>query len=845
MPIKTTNLSYEEFYNQFLSLLILVEDKRQYVYTDSVNVVTIGIGVNIEEERWRNVILMYKMSILKYTDLEDGVYTLANILGKQLQSVQTLINKTSAEIKNKIIEYKNKKNLKANSSQEKIKNNVETIQNLQKDINAILQNNIKIYNQNPENINQKLNENMFFELADNEAKEVKKIISFEKMHNLRKKLQKWNANYLTSFSKTELTNPQEFIPLLSIYYQRPARFNPESGLILLQKALKDKNRFLAWFSVRYYADIRQFKNPYYSRRIQEAAMFGLNNKNQNNNIEYFSTSLDIFSYLNFNFREANTKQGLKLSDKYTYLSFMQTYKKCKEVDEKAEYLLREYNTYHTKDKHYYSYVAKEEFQGIADILSPYLSYLNTLTQKNFSLDNIYCIANYCENLGANKLDNVALLNKTLRQKFEKLEANTPHNILILYPNPTPSIIQIEQPKNTFITLLIGAKAKIDCSKLIEDQCELMYLKYDPTQEEQQAINPQAFSCSTQEELILKKEDEIYFKAVKNNISYFINKNDGILKVALTGNEENAIELYSFAKENQFKILQDKASKMLKIYLKLERYSSEEILSHRGGNFELTLNNLKILDKNGNNHETITKIFLHNCENRRIYESLKLEYQEGIYKSSFKIDLILDENSSFFKRATKCIIATKTLEGFSTSQMHKIGNVAIVSLSSADKKGGSYTFTNKVSMQDFGENLYLDTETNGYEKQIKNSRENLYITNLKAYKEKEQQNTTDKIPYNETIFVRAYLNNEEKFFFDETIKWAYCIKKEEELECNQSKIKILENLQGNDIAFNTSMLSQDDRNILYNMNEKYQLILFAYFNKPAFKTTQGITHLVLK
>ncbi|EOI3898354.1 DNA-directed RNA polymerase subunit beta', partial [Campylobacter jejuni] len=86
---------------------------------------------------------------------------------------------------------------------------------------------------------------------------------------------------------------------------------------------------------------------------------------------------------------------------------------------KTEYLLREYNTYYTKDKHYYSYVAKEEFQGIADILAPYLNYLNTLTQKNFSLDNIYCIANYCENLGANKLDNVALLNKTLRQKFEK------------------------------------------------------------------------------------------------------------------------------------------------------------------------------------------------------------------------------------------------------------------------------------------------------------------------------------------------------------------------------------------------------------------------------------------
>ena len=167
MPIKTTNLSYEEFYNKFLSLLILVEDKRQYVYTDSVNVVTIGIGVNVEEQKWRNVILMYKVGILQYADLENGVYTLANILGKQSQSTQTLINTTSKEIKDKINEYRDNKNLKANSSQEKIKKNVETIQNLQKDLNTILQNNIKNYNEYPENINQKLNANMVFELTDN------------------------------------------------------------------------------------------------------------------------------------------------------------------------------------------------------------------------------------------------------------------------------------------------------------------------------------------------------------------------------------------------------------------------------------------------------------------------------------------------------------------------------------------------------------------------------------------------------------------------------------------------------------------------------------------------------
>ncbi|EFR47792.1 hypothetical protein HCCG_02341, partial [Helicobacter cinaedi CCUG 18818 = ATCC BAA-847] len=367
MPIKATNLSYEEFNDRLLSLLKLVEGIQTKIYADSADIpkITIGIGFNIEVDIWREVVLMYKVGILQYADLENGVYTLANILGKQSQSTQTLINTTSKEIKDKINEYRINNKIQKNTYQTGKSPNQNMI-DLQKDINTILQNNIKNYNEYPENINQKLNANMVFELTDNEAIEVKNIISFNEIKALRNKLNTWNANYLTSFSKTESINPQEFIPLLSIYYQRPARFNPESGLILLQKALKDKNRFLAWFSVRYYADIRQFKNPYYSRRIQEAAMFGLNNKDSNNQIEYFSTSLDIFSCLNFNFKEANTKQGLGLPDTYTYLSFMQTYKECKEIDETAKNLLKEYNIYHTKDKHYYSYVGKDEFQDITN-----------------------------------------------------------------------------------------------------------------------------------------------------------------------------------------------------------------------------------------------------------------------------------------------------------------------------------------------------------------------------------------------------------------------------------------------------------------------------------------------
>ncbi|EOH2629191.1 hypothetical protein ACMDAV_001791 [Campylobacter jejuni] len=47
MPIKTTNLSYEEFYNKLFSLLRLVEGIRTKIYADSADdpKITIGIGL--------------------------------------------------------------------------------------------------------------------------------------------------------------------------------------------------------------------------------------------------------------------------------------------------------------------------------------------------------------------------------------------------------------------------------------------------------------------------------------------------------------------------------------------------------------------------------------------------------------------------------------------------------------------------------------------------------------------------------------------------------------------------------------------------------------------------------
>ncbi|HFN7057479.1 hypothetical protein [Campylobacter jejuni] len=306
---------------------------------------------------------------------------------------------------------------------------------------------------------------------------------------------------LSNITTNYLPYSKERASLLSMRYLGKGIEN--NGLI---KAIKNNSRFLSWFIIRYKTNVNTYVG-YIARSADEADIYL-----SNPNINKISLIFDIFSYLNIKKEQIKyrTYQDNESIENFTTHVKEDTLLNLAKWYENDLDFIR-FNSQNKVSKISKSNISqivsnftKKPINDIVATLKPHLDYLNTLTQKNFSLDNIYCIANYCENLGANKLDNVTLLNKTLRQKFEKLEANTPHNILILYPNPTPSIIQIKQPKNTFITLLIGAKAKIDCTKLIEDQYELMYLKYDPTQEEQQAINPQAFSCSTQEELILKK-----------------------------------------------------------------------------------------------------------------------------------------------------------------------------------------------------------------------------------------------------------------------------------------------------------------------------------------------------
>ena len=176
-----------------------------------------------------------------------------------------------------------------------------------------------------------------------------------------------------------------------------------------------------------------------------------------------------------------------------------------------------------------------------------------------------------------------------------------------------------------------------------------------------------------------------------------------------------------------------------------------------------------------------------------------------------------------------------------------------SLSSADKQGGSYTFSKRVSAQEFRESLatqtiYIDNDENTkeYKKQIDISKNGLVIENIKAYSDKEQTTQIDCLNLKESIFVRAILNDENRVFYDETIQWAYYLKgiSENLDKIDTKKAYKMDNVEGNDILFCIDLLNKQDKDTLLNNPQNYKLMLFAYFHKPAIKIGNKTPHIVL-
>ena len=588
-------------------------------------------------------------------------------------------------------------------------------------------------------------------------------------------------------SDSLLKYSQEKASLVSLHYH--GRFYGIRDSIRHSIVAKN-SRFLSWFLIRYKTNPRNFI-PFQIRACDEADIYL-----SNPNINQLKLIFDIFSYLNIKkeiieyrihkikTNRTNSKQDYKQDTLYNLAQWYEN-----DLD------FIPYQNYITDLKKFQklkpiSQLTKKPINDITTTLKSHLDYLNTLTQKTFSLENIYCIQSFYGNLGAKKLTNVASINKILSQRFsnnskqpqptqdlhtnpqtnnaqinpnERILATTqdsttqtnlaqstaenPAQILILYPTPTPLPIQIIQPQNTFLTLVLGKNAKLDCSKLIVGQCAILYLEYNE-KEKESTQNPKLTALKSNAILTLNTQDSITYEASHNNILYTISKNDGVLRVSLKDKREQAIELYNFAKENEYRILKDSPSQMLDIQLKLQ--DNKELDTSHNGNFSLTINNLTLLDSKGKNLDITTKqdftLYLHNCENRQVYTSTTITKNPNsdTYSVTFHFDLILEQTSNLFKRTTKIIVATQNLANdFSTSEIHSKGNVAIISLSSADKKGGNYTFGKRVSAQEF-ESQAIHTR-NQY--LASNDDRLAYEVAFGEGEEREEQGNQDDIPDN--------------------------------------------------------------------------------------------------
>lgn len=678
----TKNTKYLE---DTLNLLKVVEGFREQPYGDTRGILTIGYGTNLQVKNWL-------IAVLNELGLFGDITTLDSIA-----DIRALDNTDS---KTMIDEF-------YNITKEIVSN--DTIGNTRTQLNDLL----KKYD----------NAQSDFKLTKEQGIKIKKIASnniFQNASNINDKTLKIDKE----------TN--EYAGILSYAFS----VGLESQEYLFRECNKDNNsRFLSFFTLRYGVNFLlnndNAKFGIAKRRFWESELFGFEYDNK----KAFKLAIGIFKILNFKYKpreKVNQDFVAKFQEDYpnqTHLDWILKYENDLLYANNPTNPKQTWQKFYNQDAIANNLDTRlQNIQGIApskdNFLSHYLTCLNTLTQKTFNLENIYCIQSFYGVLGAHKLDNVAILNKILNQRFSHNNTNqtndassqsnnpdsqtqqeNPTQILILYPKATPLPIQIIQPENTFLTLVVGKNAKLDCSKLLLDKCEIHYLQYDENQEES-TENPKITALKTDSELTLTTKDSNLYEVIHNGIIYYISKNEGVLRVALGQNREEVIELYNFAKENKYKILKESHSQMLDIQLKLE--DNKELPTSHNGNFALTINNLTLLDKNGKNLDIAEDytLYLHNCENRIIYENTSIQKNtDDTYRVNFSFDLIQDEDSNFFKRTTKLIIATQNLSNdFSTSEIHTKGNVAVVSLSSADKKGGNYTFTKKVSAQEFGEEI---------------------------------------------------------------------------------------------------------------------------------------------
>ena len=492
----------------------------------------------------------------------------------------------------------------------------------------------------------------------------------------------------------------------------------------LAKYIKNKSRFKAWFWLAF--ESFSGDNPHNLKLLRKkiSAQFGLYESDENNRALSDSSSaasmerisfgecIDIFTHLNISkaMYVTKDKNGKEHKEDVTHLEFMQKdEERSNSTASKCEGL----------------------FKPFADKLN---SLLASQTSKKFSTENIYCV-----NLTSSSTSNASRINKLLKRREEELYKQ--EDMLILCPIKTATPIRIFQPKKSNFTIVLASQTEFDCSELNPKElnpsrpnygklnlCELILtdFKFDSYEKENKGASSDRDikfknAKTKSDSVILYKENDdgkddknktkgACFTSIRQSsdeIEYKLE--DGVVKMShfkLPSSKDEYLNfnLLNFAKENNFTLRDDKDSAMFDMKLRLALGNNVVPTSTSSSSLALTLNNLIIENEKGEASD-IDKVYLHHCGDKNIYESTSLvKNKESDIKNSYTatFNIPIDRND---KKDTKLIVYSSDLSKiYDTKSIHAYTGTAIISIGYKDKSGGSFSYTNKVSLRDITDHI---------------------------------------------------------------------------------------------------------------------------------------------
>ena len=779
MPINERNAS--NFKNELGDTLEKAEGFREKLYYDGKNIATIGCGFNVTLKE-----------ILK--KVCDEIYSGPKMSEEEFTGLLNTINgvgvKTDENLRSKVSEY-----LEGIKTEDKKSTKFGKFELDDDQIINILPEVVEIFRDG-------LNKKLAYTTISPQEKEID--------------------------DKTK--GSSEYIALMSMTYNNPSLVGDG-----LKAHLRAKNRFGAWYEIRYKSN-GDNEIGIAKRRFIESNEFGLFESNANNNAVKqntltnisinaisFEECLDIFSLLNV----------AKIKDKdepsITYLQNAIAYETTKEF--KGNRTIAGYSSGNADfNTHYRKYNTILQF--FADKIN---ALLKNVTSKTFKLEDIYVITTKDDNS-----HNISRINKLLKIRAEngEFKPEAKRDILLIYPTASALPVMPIQPKNTTFTIVLADNTSLDCSNLNpngnsnESEIVLMNYKQDVREPNKNSRDEEIsfIKPSTNGETIIYKNANGIF--ISQDESYAFNSGNVI---TLNFFEKMNFNLLNFAKENSYSIRSDKASSMFDIKLRLPD-ATDSISTKNEGNFNLVVSDLIIEDEEGKSCD-IKEVYLHNGEDKRVYPSYYLKKNDdkdadsnssskNSYTAKFRININLDKNSTGFKKTSKFIIATLDLsKRYDTAEIHAKEDTAVVTLASKDKKDGGAEFDIKVSTVAYQKNI---TEIR------LNTSENTSATNLSI---------------KDTLNLEAvYLPNKGDDDYKE-VNWAYKVIREDKYNSEVMVDKPIgtinlseEKFKGKKITFSPKD-DIKDKELLKRLNHGNHIIMFfAYLRLPAFKTKFGKTHI---